>query len=138
VRGAERSGGLPADVYRHRRDDAADPAKVAVEALAVEELHDDVRRPLRLQGPAVEDLDDIGMLNGARRARFVYESREHLLVARQILLQDLDGDAAVDARMLGDIDHAHAALAERAHDAVIPNGASNHVQQTPDARTVTR
>ena len=58
------------------------------------------------------DVDDIGMVHRSQRARFSLEALEALLAGRQIGREDLQGDLPPELGVLGEVDLAHAALAE--------------------------
>ena len=49
---------------------------------------------------------------GRKRLRFTSESRQTIRVAREIVGQDLDGDVAIELRVTGPIDLAHATCAQ--------------------------
>ncbi len=59
------------------------------------------------------------MPDGVDGARFVEEAADDLLVAAQRDVQHLDGDLASDHRVLGQVDGAHPALAEKLDDLVV-------------------
>jgi hypothetical protein len=83
------------------------------ERLAVEELHHDVR-VRRWRG--VEHVDHVRMADATARERFLHEALAGIGVARDVVAQHLDGDAATGAVVPRLEDRAHAADAERAHD----------------------
>jgi hypothetical protein len=80
----------------------------------------------------VEDGDDARVLELADHLDLAEEALDHLLalalVGHQIGLDGLDGDAAIDARIPGVVDHAHAAAAELPGDDVATD------RQAPRAR----
>jgi hypothetical protein len=64
------------------------------------------------------DRDDVGMRQARDRPRLDEEvlSRQ---IARLALGDELDGDGAIEEQVVGQIDLAHAALADEAHQAVL-------------------
>ena len=60
----------------------------------------------------------LGWLSEASARRFVAEVSDRLGVAVHPARQHLERDAAIEARVAGEIDLAHAARAERAEDLV--------------------
>ncbi len=55
------------------------------------------------------DRDDVGVLHAGREARLPQESLTHVLV---VDVEHLDGDEAIQWRIVGEIHHAHAACAQ--------------------------
>ena len=86
--------------------------------LARQVLHDEVR--LAVRGLAeVEDLDDVLVRDHVDRAGLVEEAGDDVRIARQDRVQQLDRHLAADHRVLGQVHHAHAPLAEQADDPII-------------------
>jgi hypothetical protein len=57
---------------------------------------------------------------------FALKTGERLRIAGQLLRQEFERDKTMEARVLGFIDHAHAATPEFLDDAVVRNGLANH------------
>jgi hypothetical protein len=89
-----------------------------LQAPALDDFHGDVVRPLGLT--AVVDRDDVGMREPRRGLCLAAEPLDEELVVRVTVVQDLDGDAAPELLVLGQIDVRHAARAELPEDAVAP------------------
>jgi hypothetical protein len=63
----------------------------------------------------IEDRDDVRVARETRsRQRFSLEPLSRLLVAREAVVEHLDGDPAAELTVLGEIDPAHASLADEA------------------------
>ena len=73
----------------------------------------------------VEDLDDVLVRDHVDRARLVEEAGDDVRVARQHRVQQLDRDLAAEDGVLGEVDDAHSALAQKARDAVVPDRVVN-------------
>ncbi len=116
VREAQRREDLPRvlDGDRNRRRPAGDDQ--LLQRAAVEVLHGDVVRPLRLA--AVVDRDDVRMRQRRCVLRLAAEALDELVVVRVAVVEDLDGDAAAQLLVLGEVDVGHAAGAELPHDLV--------------------
>ena len=69
---------------------------------------------------------DVGMVQRRRRLRLALETRQRLRIARDVVGQELQRDEAVQARVLGLVDHAHAAAAQLLDDAVVRDGLADH------------
>src|SRR6059036_3061974 len=69
---------------------------------------------------------DVGMVEGGRGAGFTLEAFERLAIARKLLGQKLQGDAAAEARVFGLVHHAHAAAPELLEDAIVGDGLADH------------
>jgi hypothetical protein len=81
------------------------------EVVAVEVLHHQEEAAVgELAG--VEDLDDVGVADRGGDAGLGLEAAGDEAVAGPLAVQDLDGDAAADRQVLGEVDGAHAAGAE--------------------------
>ena len=131
VRGAERAADLIGDLARlDRREHVARDA--VVQGLAGQELHDEVGLPVG--GLAeVHDLDDVLVSDGVDRARLVEEAGDHLGIARQRQVQELDRDLASDHRMLGLVHHPHPALTQLPGDPVVPDRRPDQAQKSNSA-----
>jgi len=85
-----------------------------VEAVAVDELHDDVGLGVFLA--VAVDLDDVGVVDGGEGAGFLQELLDEGAVLAEGLLGHLEGDGAAEGLVIGAVDGAHAALAELLQD----------------------
>src|SRR6185295_2631406 len=86
--------------------------------LARQVLHREVR--LAVGGLAeVEDLDDVLVPDEVDGARLVEEAGHDVGVARERDVQQLDGDAAADDRVLGEVDDPHPPLADLLDNLVV-------------------
>src|SRR2546427_12031169 len=68
--------------------------------------------------PDVIDAADVRMLNPGRDAGLAVEALDDVAVFVGAEVRHLEGDAAAELAVLGEIDGAHAALAQLADDAV--------------------
>jgi len=91
---------------------------------ALDVLHHDVA--VLVLDHRVEDLHDVRVVQLAGERGLV---QEHALVHRRVLValerlgeRDLDGDLAFGERIVGEIDLGGGALAELAHQLVLPDG----------------
>jgi hypothetical protein len=118
VRRGERAGRLqeePHDLGERELPLAVDEV---AERLAVQQLHDEVRTAIGREAMRV-DVDDAAVANGVDGLRLGQHAAHEHLVARELGLDDLDGDALVDDRVQALVHDAHAAFAERADDQVV-------------------
>ena len=100
-----------------------------VEARAFDQLH-------RQKGGAVglfhrEQRDDVGMIQRGDRPRLALEADQPVGARGHVLGQDLERHLAVERRVFGEIDGAHAPLAEEAFDFVMPEALSGCEGQDP-------
>ncbi len=79
-----------------------------VEGSPFDELQGQERNAVRFLDRV--DGDDVGMIQGSDGARLALESFTAVRVHRQPWRQHLEGHAASEARVLGGVDLAHAAL----------------------------
>ena len=106
---------------RSRRSSGTPPRGIDLaQRLAVHQLH-------RQQQPSVVlldgvDGDDAGMIERGDGLRLALEALPRVRVAREHAGQDFQRDPPVQARVLRDEHLAHAALAERLDDPVVPDG----------------
>lgn len=89
----------------------------AAEVGAVDELHGEKEGAV-FGGFEVTAIDDIGMANLAEGADFAQEAGSEGSILTQLGGEELQGARLVHEGVLGQIDGAHTALAELAHDAV--------------------
>jgi hypothetical protein len=66
----------------------------------------------------IERLDDIRVLERVDRVRFLKEARDVFLAVGELGSQRLDRDDTTEAGVPSDVDVAHAAFAEQAHELV--------------------
>jgi len=100
---------------------AVDPL---LERLPLHQLHHDEGVALVL-GDLV-DHADAGVIEGGGGARLPLESLERLGVVRQLVGQQLEGHATLEAHVLRLVDDAHAAAAEPAQDPVVGQRLADH------------
>ena len=77
----------------------------------VDELHHERTHAARLLEAV--NVRDVRVVQRREQLRFAAETREALGIVRDRWQQDLDGDVAIQLRVVGPIDLAHAADAER-------------------------
>ena len=90
----------------------------------VQKLHGDERLPVLLAN--VVNRADIRMVQCGRGLGFALEPGKSLRVAGNFFWKKLEGDKAMQPRVLGFIDDAHAAAAQFFNDAIVRNGLPNH------------
>ena len=92
------------------------PRDVNGEVLALDQLHD--------QSVALNAIDgrDVRMIEGGERLGFAREAQHTIRVRGEQLGKDLQRDVAIELRIAGAIDLAHAAFAQRADDLVRSDG----------------
>ena len=66
----------------------------------------------------VEDLHDVGVAQRGHGGGFLLEAFDELGVARQVRMDEFDGNDALEVGVGGFIDRRHAALPEQGIDAV--------------------
>ena len=91
-------------------------ANELLERPALDVLHHDEVRAVRL--PPVEDRDDVRVGEAGRMRCLAAEALDELLVVRVALVQDLDGHAATQLLILGEVHVGHAAAPELPRDPV--------------------
>src|SRR5205814_8987691 len=69
-------------------------------------------------GAEVADVDDVLMANARRRARLLHEALAEVDIASELAVQDLEGDLLHETVEGGEVDRAHAALAQLLLDEV--------------------
>ena len=82
-----------------------------LERAALEVLHRDVVGAVPLA--AVEDADDVRVLQAGGAGRLAPEALDELVVLGEAAVQELQRDLAAELRVLGAVDVGHAARAER-------------------------
>jgi hypothetical protein len=118
VREAGGAQDLDADVDDLRGRERALVAHQLLERAPLEELHRDVVGPI--PRPAVEDLDDVRVLETRRRRGLAAEALDELLVRGEAPVQDLQRDLAPELLVIGAVDVRHAARADPGRDAIAP------------------
>ena len=116
---AETATDLDEDLGRLVEREAPHALDALVERLSLEQLHDDVRAEV-VGGAVVVDLDGVLAAQGGRGTRLVVEALARLHALGVARVDELDGDARAQARMLRFPHRAHAALADLAHEPVLP------------------
>ena len=69
---------------------------------------------------------DIGMIQRGRGLGLALKAGQRLRVAGNFFGQELESDEAMQPRILGLIDHAHAPAAELLKNAVVRDGLADH------------
>src|SRR5262249_4243322 len=115
VRGAEAVSDLRRPLDRLTRCDRSTLDLVA-ERLSVEELHD--RERAAVFAAEIVDRENVRVGERRDRARLALEAVERVGVGGDTLGEDLDRDVALQLRVSGAPDFAHAARAERREDLV--------------------
>ena len=94
--------------------------RTAPEALsqvfALDELHDQAAN--RAAFLETVDMRDVRMVERRQHLRFALEPREPFGIGGEQIRQDFDGDVAIELRVAGAVDLAHAALADQRDDFV--------------------
>ena len=91
------------------------PANQLLQRLAGHVLHGD-ERPLVVLAD-IEDRHDVGMAKPPGGARLAREPLARRLVVES-LLEQLDGDRAIDRGIAGEVERAHAAVGNQPDDAI--------------------
>ena len=112
---AEREQGL--DVQRAARD-------AVLQSHALEKLHGDEGVAFVLAD--VVNGADVGMVQRGGGLGFALETAQRLRVSGDVVGKKFQRDEAVQARVFGLVDNAHAAAAELFDDAVVRDGLADH------------
>ena len=91
----------------------------APQLLALEQLHDDEQPPVVLAH--VVDGDDVGVAEPGARLRLAEEAGAKLVGDLDVARDDLEGHEAIEDRVMGLEDHAHAAAPDPLEDLVLPD-----------------
>src|SRR5271169_3198692 len=91
---------------------------------AIQKFHSDERLAVLLA--KIVDGANIGVVQRGCGLRFALKAGECLLIPGNVLRQELEGDKAMEAGVLGFVDDAHAAGAEFLEDAVVRDGLADH------------
>ena len=110
VRRGQACGDIGSQPDRARRRERR-AGEQRAERRAFEQFVDDVRRTIVL-ARVVND-DDVRMVQRPRGASFLLETTEPIRIGRKRRRENLDGDVAAEAFVLGAIHLAHAAFPER-------------------------
>src|SRR5205085_3298095 len=89
---------------RHRQP--ANPADSLLQRLALDVLEDDVGRALVLTG--VDHRHQVWVVQARRRPRLAAEALELVRIARDVTMHQLDGDPALQRRVVRAVDGRHA------------------------------
>ena len=109
---------LARDFHGLRQGETAMVRQTFLQRHAFQKLHQDVGRALG-RHPSVENFDNVAMTDGTGRPRFVEKTPDQLRILRQHLVQNLDGSATFNERVLRKVDFPETAFAEQPHDAVV-------------------
>ncbi len=74
---------------------------------------------------------DVVMVEGAGGSRFAEETSLSLVVADQVLGEELQGDLAIEVEVAGEVDAAHAAGTELGEDLEVGDAAADHGFKSP-------
>jgi len=110
--------GLARDVHNLGKGETASICQALLQGHAFQKLDEDVGCAVG-GPPSVKHIDDVGMLDGTGRTRFVEEPANQLCIPCQLGVQDLDGGTAVDERILDQVHLPKAALTEQPNHTVI-------------------
>jgi len=116
---AEREQRLVRDLERQGDTGRALHAEELRQVDAVDELHDEVGRPLVVEGE-VQDGADVRVLQARRRPRLLEEAPLQVLVGDRVGPHDLDDPDLVEEPMADAVDRPHPALAQAVQDFVLP------------------
>ena len=100
------------------------PGDHVLQGHAIQILHGDKRLAVLLAN--VVNGADVGMVQRGSRLRLALEAAERLRILGHFIGQKLERDEAVQPRVLGLIDHTHAAAAQLVDNAVMRNGLPDH------------
>ena len=113
-------------MYAARSGDSA-PSTLGqlVERLTANELHH--HEEVAIRAEQLENGGDLGVVQPGENRRFGAEPR-HDLGVREIRVQRLDGDVAMERLVYRFVDDAGATASELANDSVLADGPANHHQ----------
>ena len=124
MRGVESVGNLRLQARATVSFSTGLPADVVLQGHAVQKFHGDECLAVLLAN--VVDGADVGMVQRGRGLGFALKTSECLRVAGNFLGQELEGNEAMQPRVLSLVDHAHPAATELLDDAVMRNGLADH------------
>ena len=110
---------LRADHHGTRRIEVPLAFEAIGQRLALQVLHDEIELATRRRAE-VGDVDDVLVADLVDRLRFLHEARDDLGVARQLGVDRLERDLLANNRVLGEVHHAHAPLAQPGCEPVVP------------------
>ena len=116
VGGIQRVGDVNAQ-FQEVVDGQGPLADAMLQRPAVEQLHHE--EPLAVVLADVEERADVGVIQRRGDACLALEAFDRLRIARQLRREEFDGNLPAEPRVLGAIDHSHAAAAEFFDDAVV-------------------
>ena len=123
MRGVERVGDLDAEI-----EDLVDRQRLAgdvlIERLPVEQLHRDELPALELAD--VVDRADRRMIEGRGGSRLALEPLERQLIRGRVGGQEFQRERAAEPRVLGLVNHTHAARTDLLDDTIVGDDAANH------------
>ena len=90
----------------------------------IQKLHDD--KGLVRVLPDVVNGADVGMIQSRGGLRLALKSGQRLRVAEHLFRQELEGNKAMQAGVLGLVDHTHAAAAQLFDDVVVGDFLADH------------
>ena len=128
VGGLERRRDSVRDLERASHRQSLQPVDLVRERRPFEVLEHDVRH-LVAREPHVRRLDDVGVTERADGTSFVHEALDHVGVGRELRMQDLDREPALDEHVLGEIDRPHSTGSDLSDDPVAP---LDHVSRLED------
>jgi hypothetical protein len=94
------------------------------QGLAVNEFHGDERTMILLAN--VVDGANAGVVESGSGVGFAAKALQSLGILRHVFGQKLEGDGAVQASVLGFVDHTHSASTEFFNDAKVRDGLVDH------------
>ena len=105
------------------------PADPVFQGHPFEKLHRDEGMAILFAN--IVDRADVGMIESGGGLGLTSKSRQRLCISGHFVRQKLERDETVQSRVLGFIDHAHAAAAQFFQNAVMRDGLADHVPQKP-------
>ena len=108
---SQRAGDLDRDLERLAHLQPTSSHDELLEILALDVLEDDVLASGLLA--AVDDRDDVRMLQLCDQTGFPFESFDEVVVLVVLLVEDLQGDVALEERVVGPVDARHPAVADQ-------------------------
>jgi hypothetical protein len=97
-----------------------------LERLTIQKLHH--YKCVRILLADVVDGADVGVIQSRCGLRLATEAAEGLWIARDFVGQELKSDETVQARVLGLVNHSHAAAAQLFEDAIVRDGLADHCE----------
>jgi hypothetical protein len=114
--------------FNGQREDGLDlhwpPGNAMLQSKAVQKLHGDEGLAILLAD--IVNRANVRMVQGGRGLGLALKTGKRLRVAGNFLWQKLEGHKTVQPRVLGFVNHAHAAAAKLFYDAVVRNGLADH------------